>query len=88
MDRRPHRLHPSTSLKEEVFFLNHLAAKMPGLPVPHVLGYGQEGYGGETEAFKQTWRAISIGGMLAAVARWPERRQQALESLRSLLAEK
>ena len=47
-----------------------------------------EGYGAEDNAFERTWRAISIGGMLATIARWPERRQQAMESLRSLLAEK
>lgn len=40
--QRPHRLRPRTSLKKEVFFLEHLETEMPDLSVPRVLGYGQE----------------------------------------------
>jgi hygromycin-B 7''-O-kinase len=40
--QRPQQLRPSTSLKREVFFLNQLAAAVPDLTVPRVLGYGRE----------------------------------------------
>jgi hygromycin-B 7''-O-kinase len=39
--QRPHRLRPRTSLEREVVFLRHLAA-FPNIPVPRVLGYGQD----------------------------------------------
>jgi aminoglycoside phosphotransferase (APT) family kinase protein len=40
--QRPHRLRPRTSLEREVVFLRHLAA-FPDIPVPRMLGYGQDG---------------------------------------------
>ncbi len=40
--QRPHRLRPRTSQAKEVFFLGQLA-RFPDIPVPRVLGYGQEG---------------------------------------------
>jgi hygromycin-B 7''-O-kinase len=40
--QRPHRLRERTSQAKEVFFLGQLA-RFPDIPVPRVLGYGQEG---------------------------------------------
>jgi hygromycin-B 7''-O-kinase len=40
--QRPHRLRPRTSQAKEVLFLHELA-RFPAIPVPRVLGYGQEG---------------------------------------------
>src|SRR4051812_25814197 len=40
--QRPHRLRPRTSQAKEVLFLGQLA-RFPDIPVPRVLGYGQEG---------------------------------------------
>ena len=40
--QRPHRLRPRTSQSKEVVFLNELA-RFPEIPVPRVLGYGQDG---------------------------------------------
>jgi hygromycin-B 7''-O-kinase len=40
--QRPHRVRPRTSLEKEVFHLNQLASRAPGLSVPRVLGYGRE----------------------------------------------
>ncbi len=40
--QRPHRLRPRTSQTKEVFFLEQLA-RFPDIPVPRVLGYGQDG---------------------------------------------
>ena len=40
--QRPHRLRLRTSQAKEVFFLERLAG-FPDIPVPRVLGYGQEG---------------------------------------------
>ncbi len=40
--QRPHRLRPRTSQGKEVCFLEQLA-RWPNIPVPRVLGYGQEG---------------------------------------------
>jgi hygromycin-B 7''-O-kinase len=41
--QRPQQLRPRTSLEKEVFFLRQIAAQMPDLSVPRVLGYGREG---------------------------------------------
>jgi aminoglycoside phosphotransferase (APT) family kinase protein len=41
--QRPQQLRPRTSLAKEVFFLNQIAAVLPDLSVPRVLGYGREG---------------------------------------------
>jgi hygromycin-B 7''-O-kinase len=40
--QRPHRLRPRTSLAKEATFLRHLAA-VAAIPVPRVLGEGQDG---------------------------------------------
>jgi len=40
--QRPHRLRERTSQAKEVFFLGQLS-RFPDIPVPRVLGYGQEG---------------------------------------------
>lgn len=40
--QRPHRLRSRTSQAKEVFFLEQLA-RFPAIPVPRVLGYGQDG---------------------------------------------
>ncbi len=40
--QRPHRLRPRTSLAKEALILDHLA-QSSSLPVPRILGYGQEG---------------------------------------------
>jgi aminoglycoside phosphotransferase (APT) family kinase protein len=40
--QRPHRLRPRTSLAKEATFLRHLAV-FPAIPVPRVLGEGQDG---------------------------------------------
>ncbi|HEY7975302.1 MAG TPA: phosphotransferase [Ktedonobacterales bacterium] len=39
--QRPQQLRPRTSLEKEVFFLTQLAAEVPELAVPRVLGYGR-----------------------------------------------
>src|SRR5712692_4142012 len=41
--QRPQQLRPRTSLAKEVFFLNQIAAVLPELCVPRVLGHGREG---------------------------------------------
>ncbi len=41
--QRPQQLRPRTSLEKENFFLRHIAARLPDLRVPRVLGYGREG---------------------------------------------
>jgi hygromycin-B 7''-O-kinase len=41
--QRPNRLRPRTNLAKEVFFLNQLAAGLPEISVPRVLGYGHDG---------------------------------------------
>lgn len=41
--QRPQQLRPRTSQAKEVFFLNRIAAELPDLSVPRVLGYGREG---------------------------------------------
>jgi hygromycin-B 7''-O-kinase len=38
--QRPQQLRPRTSLRKEIFFLNHIAAHAPDLHVPRVLGHG------------------------------------------------
>jgi Ser/Thr protein kinase RdoA (MazF antagonist) len=38
--QRPQQLRPRTSLEKEVFFLTQLAAEVPDLAVPRVLGHG------------------------------------------------
>lgn len=40
--QRPPQLRPRTSLEKEAFFLQHLAAVAPDLPVPRVRGYRRE----------------------------------------------
>jgi hygromycin-B 7''-O-kinase len=40
--QRPQQLRPRTSLEKEAFFLNHLAAAVPDLSVPRILGHGRE----------------------------------------------
>src|SRR5262245_49575493 len=39
--QRPQQVRVGTSLAREVFFLNQLAAAVPDLPVPRVLGYNR-----------------------------------------------
>jgi aminoglycoside phosphotransferase (APT) family kinase protein len=41
--QRPQQLRPRTSLQKENFFLKQIAARLPDLRVPRVLGYGREG---------------------------------------------
>jgi len=41
--QRPQQLRSWTSLAKEVLFLQQIAAADPGVPVPRVAGYGQEG---------------------------------------------
>lgn len=41
--QRPQQLRPRTSLEKENFFLGQIAALLPDLHVPRVLGYGREG---------------------------------------------
>ena len=41
--QRPQQLRARTSLEKENFFLRQIAALLPGLRVPRVLGYGREG---------------------------------------------
>lgn len=40
--QRPPQLRPRTSLEKEAFFLRHLAAVAPDLPVPRVYGYSRD----------------------------------------------
>ena len=69
--------HPAFDLRRWTTAADH-AAVMEGY-APEV---------GETKAFQRVWHAILIGGLLATIAQWPERRPQAIESLRSFLAGK
>src|SRR5438045_196039 len=41
--QRPHRRRPRTNLQKEVFYLQQIATHAPELPVPRVLGSGQDG---------------------------------------------
>src|SRR5215212_7466371 len=41
--QRPHRRRPRTNLQKEVFYLQQIAKQAPELPVPRVLGSGQDG---------------------------------------------
>ena len=41
--QRPQQLRPRTSLEKENFFLGQIAALLPDLRVPRVVGYGREG---------------------------------------------
>src|SRR4051794_13159351 len=41
--QRPHRRRPRTNLRKEVFYLQQIAERAPALPVPRVVGYGNEG---------------------------------------------